>query len=370
MLPVPHDPRTVTNARAATVPVRVSPVLDAKPWGGRRLAQWGIALPPGEAIGEAHLAAPDAMVVTGALQGRTLGELARGDPASWVGPQGLRATGGRSIFPLLIKLITSETHLSIQVHPDDRAALAAGIGTGKTEAYHILDADPGSVLYLGLLPGVAMSEFREACRREDGSAAALMRQTPVRPGMTMLIPAGAAHAPGAGITLYEIQQPSNVTFRLDDWGRTDEDGQRRTLHHEAGFGVLDPGLRPEPVPRVGAPVWPAGRELLVATPFFALEKVRPTSGVATEFPETGSPTVLTCLAGQARVEAGTQTVEFGRGMSVVVPVDCATRLQSKMGAVVLRGWVPDLAREIVAPLRAAAVSEQVLQGLGAYLSLE
>ena len=134
------------------LPVKVAPRLDAKPWGGRLLKAWGIPLPPGETIGEALLTAPEATVVSGALSGTPLSVLASSDPAAWIGGRGLEATGGRPIFPLLVKLIDGQQDLSIQIHPDDRAAAAAGLGTGKTEAYHVLAAEPGSIIYLGLDP--------------------------------------------------------------------------------------------------------------------------------------------------------------------------------------------------------------------------
>lgn len=350
------------------LPILLRPWLDPKPWGGPRLAAWGIALPPGGTIGEAHLAAPEAVVACGALAGQALGDLARRNPEAWVGARGLAATGGRAVFPMLIKLIAGETDLSIQVHPDDRAAAAAGLGTGKTEAYHILAADPGSVLFLGLLPEVPVDEFVTACRREDGSAARLMRRVPVAPGMTVLIPAGTPHAPGAGITLYEIQQPSNVTFRLDDWGRVDAAGQRRALHHADGFAVLDPDLRPEPIPRLRLPGLSGNREVLVATPYFALERIETAATQPLALPPVESPQALTCLEGTARVEANSHAWTLGRGATLVVPAGCASRLGGSPGGIVLRGWVPNLETEIVAPARAAGVHGAALRQLGVGLT--
>ena len=188
--------------RGPVRPVKLQPRLDPKPWGGRELEAWGIALPPGELIGEALLTDPEATVASGAILGTPLGEMAGRDPGSWIGDRGLAATGGRAIFPLLIKLIDGQADLSIQVHPDDRAAAAAGLGTGKTEAYHILAAEPGSVIYLGLEPKVTLEEFASSCLRANGSGAGCLRQIPAAPGMTVLIPAGTPHALGAGILLY------------------------------------------------------------------------------------------------------------------------------------------------------------------------
>jgi mannose-6-phosphate isomerase len=345
-------------------PVKLLPRLDAKPWGGRRLEAWGIALPPGETIGEALLTAPEATVATGALAGMALGELAAKAPESWVGARGLAATGGRAIFPLLIKLIDGRADLSIQVHPDDRAAAAAHLGTGKTEAYHLLDAAPGSVLYLGLDPKQRQEEFAAACRRADGSAARWLRQIPATPGMTILIPAGTPHALGAGIVLYEIQQPSNVTFRLDDWGRVDSAGRARQLHHAAGLAVLDPRSRPEPISPLRWGGNRAERDVLVATRYFALERIALATDGLARFGAVASPQVFTGLSGMTILDAAGGPVSLRLGETVVVPAGLHLTLSAAWEAIVLRGWVPDLTRDVIAPARAAGVSETAIQRLG------
>src|SRR5687768_14442349 len=256
--------RRTQLTRGPVRPVKVQPRLDAKPWGGRLLADWGVSLPAGETIGEALFTAPEATVAVGPLQGAPLSSLVAGDTAAWIGARGLEATGGRPVFPLLVKLIDGQADLSIQIHPDDRAAAAAGLGTGKTEAYHILAAEPGSVIYLGLDPEVKPEEFAASCLRANGSAAGCLRQVPAEPGMTVLIPAGTPHALGAGILLYEIQQPSNITFRLDDWGRVDASGAARALHHRESLVLVDPLSRPEPISPVSLGDADVDRALLVA----------------------------------------------------------------------------------------------------------
>ena len=345
-------------------PIKVHPRLDAKPWGGRRLEDWGVALPPGEQIGEALLTAPDAIVASGPQQGITLGDLARQEPGSWVGANGLAVTGGRPIFPLLVKLIDSQMDLSVQVHPDDRAAAAADLGTGKTEAYHILAADPGSVIFLGLRPDADVDQFAASCRRADGSAARFLRQILARSGMTVLIPAGTPHAIGAGVTLYEIQQPSNVTFRLDDWGRVDATGAARPLHHEAGLAVVDPHSRPEPISPVDIGASQAARELLVATRYFALERIACAAAQSARVPPAASPQALTCIQGTWTAAAGASETGFARGETIVLPVGSETTLLASADGVALRGWVPDLERDVVAPARAAGASHEQIHALG------
>jgi mannose-6-phosphate isomerase len=350
--------------RGPVRPVKLQPRLDPKPWGGRLLETWGIPLPPGETIGEALLTDPEATVASGAMPGTPLGELASRDPAAWIGARGLEATGEKPIFPLLVKLIDGQADLSIQVHPDDRAAAAAGLGTGKTEAYHILAAKLGSVIYLGVDPEVKLEEFAASCLRANGSAAGCLRQVPAEVGMTVLIPAGTPHALGAGILIYEIQQPSNVTFRLDDWGRVDAAGVARALHHREGLALVDPLSRPEPIPRVPLGDAVADRALLVATSFFALERIALPEDAAVRFAAVDSPQVLTPVTGAVLLDASGWVVSAAAGETVILPAGQGATLTARRDSVVLRGWVPDLEREVMTPARAAGASDAALRRLG------
>lgn len=328
------------RAKGGHGPILVQPVLDTKPWGARRLAGCGISLPEEGIFGEALLTAPESIVTAGSAAGETLGALAARAPAAWVGEQGLAVTGGHAIFPLLIKLIDANANLSIQVHPDDAAAAAANLGTGKTEAWHILAAEPGSVLYLGLGEGVTPDDFQRACQRGDGSAAGLLRQLAPEPGETYLVPAGTPHAIGAGVLLYEIQQPSNVTFRLDDWGRLDEAGQPRPLHHAEGFAALGASSRPDPIPPLPLADEPARRELLVTTRYFALEKAFLAHAETCALAKAGSPRAITCLRGEIHIASTGTTLPVAAGATAVVPAGESAVMAAMMASVVLIGWVP------------------------------
>ena len=181
--------------------------------------------------------------------------------------------------------------------------------------------------------------------------------------MTVLIPAGTVHALGAGITVYEIQQPSNTTYRLDDWGRIDAVGASRPLHHDQGFTVADPQLRPESMPPVMLAVGDARRDLLVATPYFALERLAiAATGVATLDP-VESPQALTCIKGDVVVDAPASEIALSMGETAVVPVKLLVALRGSPGGVVLRGWVPDLELDVRLPARAAGVREDLLRRL-------
>lgn len=348
-------------------PILLRPLLDLKPWGGRRLESCGIALGEQE-VGEALLTAPDAIVATGPLAGLSLAELVRLAPEVWIGGRGLAVTGGREIFPLLVKLIDANATLSIQVHPGDAMAALAKLGTGKTEAWHLLEAAPGSVLYLGLRPEASSEAFIQACLQCDGSAAAYLRQLPASPGMTILVPAGTPHAIGAGCLIYEIQQPSNVTFRLDDWGRRDAFGQARALHHDDGFAALDPHSRPDPIAPLVLSTSPR-RELLVATRYFALERIALSPLTRADLHAGDSPQVLTGLRGEPLLSSDGWQGSIRAGETYVVPAEVTISIASSGHATVLRGWVPDLDREIMEQAAKAGISRDAVEQLGVAVGL-
>ncbi len=188
-------------------PLLLHPRLDPKPWGGHRLARFGFDLPE-EPIGEAVVTADDAVIQRGKSDRSTLGDVVRQDPGSVIGDRGLAVTGGRPLFPLLIKLIDASEHLSIQDHPDDTQAASLN-SLGKTEAWHVLDATPGSVLFIGLRPEASLDDFAQACRERTGEAARFLNHIPAIPGQTVLIPAGTVHALGAGVVVGEFPRPSH-----------------------------------------------------------------------------------------------------------------------------------------------------------------
>ena len=308
------------------------PRLDEKPWGGRKLERFGLGLPPGVPVGEALVTAGDAEIVSGAAAGRTLGEVIAANPGL-LGPAASRAVRGRATFPLLVKLIDASENLSIQVHPNDEQAAPLD-KLGKSEAWYVLAADPGAGLYVGLREGVSLDAFQEAASRLDGSSAELMRRVPAEPGRTILLPANTIHALGAGVMVYEIQQPSDVTYRLDDWGRVDADGNPREMHPERGVAVADPEIQPDWLEPNGTG---DGRELLVTTRWFALERIEMDAGSELVLPELAGPQVVTLLEGTSgigreRLTSGHSAVAWPGGEHALTAGD---------RVVALRAWVPE-----------------------------
>jgi mannose-6-phosphate isomerase len=173
-----------------------------------------------------------------------------------------RADKDAPIPTLLLKLLFTSEPLSIQVHPDDEFALSIGLPNGKTEAWYILAAVPGARIALGLKRHLTPQQLRAAIR--DGSIAGLTQWGPVAKGDIIFVPAGTIHAIGAGLVLAEIQQRSDTTFRLFDYGR------QRELHEDSAVAVSDAGPAPA---RPGPQRLTAARTALVASSHFVLERI-------------------------------------------------------------------------------------------------
>jgi mannose-6-phosphate isomerase len=207
-----------------------------KVWGARRLETLlGVELPAGARVGESWELSDhpsgESVVANGPLEGVSLRRLMTEDAAGIVGNAPL-ATGGR--FPLLVKFVDTSDRLSVQVHPDDGgAARLRERDGGKNEAWYVLHADPDAALWAGLAPGVGRRDLEQASTPEDYERC-LRRLTP-RAGDAIPIPAGTVHAIGPGLTVCEVQQTSDITYRLYDWGRTATTA--RPLHREQSFAV-------------------------------------------------------------------------------------------------------------------------------------
>lgn len=224
-------------------PLRFEPILHRYLWGGRRLADaLGKPLGEGDDYAESWEVCdrPDdqSVVASGPLRGTTLGELvrSRGDEL-----MGRHAPAPR--FPLLFKFLDAQKTLSVQVHPsDEHAARLNPPDFGKTEAWVVLDAQPGSLIYAGLKRGFDRAALERELAR--GTCELCLHRFEPKPGDCVFLPAGMVHAIGAGLLIAEIQQSSDVTYRLFDWNRVGADGRPRALHIEQSLAVIDFSLGP------------------------------------------------------------------------------------------------------------------------------
>ncbi len=217
-----------------TQPFRLVPELRRRPWGGTRL---GPASAPGtDPVGEAWVAWDGCVVADGPDVGRTLAQVVADDPLGILGPDGAAAAGG--LFPILVKILDTGAWLSLQVHPDDATAIALeGPGAvGKTESWYVLDAAADAELILGVEPGVTAEQVTAAVR--DGTLHRIARRVGVRAGDAVLVRAGTLHSIGPGVLLYELQQASDLTYRVSDWGRPAT--ATRRLHPDESLASLRP----------------------------------------------------------------------------------------------------------------------------------
>ena len=224
-------------------PMRLRPLLQDYLWGGTRLETLlSKPIPAGETRAESWEAVdhPDgqSIIENGPFAGEKLGDLAKLYPEELYGK-------GRSFdrFPLLLKYLDANKTLSVQVHPNDtQGAKLTPPDLGKTEAWLVVAAEPGSKIYAGLKEGVDRGRLASAL--EVGTCDNCLHAFEPKPGDCVFIPAGTVHALGSGLVIAEIQQASNTTFRLFDWNRVDKDGNARPLHITESLGVTDFGRGP------------------------------------------------------------------------------------------------------------------------------
>lgn len=293
-------------------PLRFEPILKRLIWGGRKLGSV-LHKPIGEGSEYAESwelsdhGSDVSRVVEGPLAGRTLRELIHERGRELLGP----ALADRGQFPLLVKFLDATQVLSVQVHPDDQLGRKLADDNGKTEAWVVVDSEPGSLIYAGLNAGVTPEQFARALK--DGSVEPLLHRFHPEPGDCIHIPAGTVHAIGAGVLLAEIQQMSDATFRVYDWGRVGADGRPRQLHLEQALASTDFSAGPRgPLRAERLPIDGGTRETLASCPYFALERLR-LSGPA----EVGSAdrfTILIGLGGDASVcfQGGGSNLGFGQ----------------------------------------------------------
>jgi mannose-6-phosphate isomerase len=343
-------------------PFRIEPMFSPRIWGALSLAPLfpdKTNLP--EPVGEAWLTGLDCCVATGQFAGKTLREAWQQMPPAWRGSH----PAGAPDFPLLLKFIFPMDKLSIQVHPDDAYAAAHEKGAyraGKTEMWHAVSARPGAQVLVGLQPGVDQETFLEALSTH--TLENLFERHVVHAGDTFFIPAGTPHTIGPGMVLCEVQQYSDLTYRVYDYGRTDAHGNPRELHIAKALDVLRFGStgRGKITPLSLGPA-NGKASLLCACRYFAAERM--------EFSErcefrTGADRfeLLAILAGQGNLAWPASALRYSAGQCWFLPasLDLAA-LDPLEPTAILRAYVPDVAalryQLHAAGLSAKAISHSV-----------
>lgn len=220
-------------------PLKFTPILKERLWGGTKLKDVLGKPITSKITGESwELSGVDgaiSKVANGSLKGTSLNELIRDHGKNLLGSSVVERFG--SEFPILIKFIDAKKDLSIQLHPDDGLAKERHNSFGKTEMWYIMDADPGAKLIVGFNKTVQKEEYVR--NLEEGTLLDLLHYEEVGEGDTFFINTGKIHAVGAGVLLAEIQQTSDVTYRVFDFNRKDKDGNLRELHTELALDAMD-----------------------------------------------------------------------------------------------------------------------------------
>jgi mannose-6-phosphate isomerase len=300
-------------------PLRFEPIYQYRLWGGRRLSNLLSAPLPGNGpIGEAWLLSDrddhQSQVANGPLKGQTIGELMeefRGQLMGKLAPRFRR-------FPLLLKFLDAHELLSVQVHPSDAHPELLPPGeTGKTEAWVVIEANQGSRIYAGLKPGTTADDLRHSLA--DGTIVDHLVNIAPRSGDAVFIPAGTVHTLGGGVVVFEVQQNSDVTFRLYDWGHVDaKTGQPRPLQVDRALASID--FR-ESTGGLATPfvvtTTPVERERLFDCDHFLLWRLRGESSFGIGAAEM--PRVLICIDGSGWLESDGTAYGVDKGQVWLLP---------------------------------------------------
>ena len=299
-------------------PYLFQPILKEIIWGGTDIRPFKGMTPTQEKIGESwelsHVDGDFSVVTYGADKGKTIDELIREYGESLLGAGVMKRFGTR--FPLLIKFIDAWDDLSIQVHPDDVLAEKRHHSFGKTEMWYVIKATPDAALYCGFSQPIDADEYVR--RVEDNSIMEVLKRYNVTAGDVFFLPAGRVHAIGAGCFIAEIQQTSNITYRIYDYNRKGADGKGRELHTELAKDAIDytfqSDYRTHYTPQPGAAVE------LVQCPYFTTRLLETETPMMRDYATLDSFVVYICMAGsvELRDDNGNE-LTVSQGQTVLFP---------------------------------------------------
>ena len=285
-------------------PIKFKPIFKEKPWGGNKLKTVLNKAIPSDKTGESWeiSAVPHnlSVVQSGYFKGQNLQELLQKYKASLVGKKNYKKY--RDDFPLLIKYIDAADDLSIQVHPDDDMAQKLHRSFGKNELWHIIQADEGASLYIGFKKGITKDDYVK--QLNEGNLLPIINRIPVKPGDTFFIPAGTLHAIGKGILLAEVQQTSDITYRIFDWNRSGLDGKPRPLHTKEALQALNFEAKIDKITTEH-----------VETPYFKIDQLNLDKNISESISLLDSFIILMNTEGQFEING----CSFQKGESLLIP---------------------------------------------------
>ena len=334
-------------------PLALEPKLTQAIWGGDQLVtRFHKHGDTATTFGESWECWDENRVTNGTYAGQTVAQLRRTLGAGLLGD-----LDPARIFPILTKIIEARDWLSVQVHPSDAYAQRVEHEPfGKTECWYILDAADGSELVLGWSHDTDRKEYER--RVADGTLGEILRRVPVQPGEAYFLPAGSLHAIGAGITLFEVQQASDLTYRIFDWNRVGKDGKPRELHVQKAGDVLDytRGSR-HAVEQLTYTHAGLQRTVLIADACFTLERIV-AQAEPSSLPTDGRPLVIMPLAESLNVAAGDTSVTLAPYQTALIPAGaewCTVNATSQRQASFMYATPPKDAHSVAVHLLAAGV---------------
>jgi mannose-6-phosphate isomerase len=297
-------------------PLKFQPILKDKIWGGQKLQQLlhksTSSTKAGESWEISDVEGDTSIVANGPLKGTSLKTLMDTYTSDLMGAKNFRQFGNK--FPLLIKFIDAKQDLSVQLHPNDELAKARHNSFGKTEMWYVVQADPASNLIVGF--NQEMTPELYVKHLEDKTLQNILNFDAVKAGDTYFIEVGRIHAIGAGVLLAEIQQTSDITYRVYDWDRVDADGNERELHNDIALEAFDFDM-PDNFRVQYAPKSNVSTEL-VSCPYFTTNVLEVTETISKQNTQD-SFVIYMCVEGKANLVVDGIVTEFSMGETVLIP---------------------------------------------------
>jgi mannose-6-phosphate isomerase len=314
-------------------PLKFTPIAKETIWGGNKLQkELNKGFDREKKIGESWeisgVQNDISVVANGNLKGKNLNELIQEYAGQLLGNKNAQKFG--SEFPLLIKFIDANDVLSIQVHPDDQLAKERHNSFGKTEMWYLLGAEKESNLIVGFNQEVDQNVYQQ--KLEEGKLEEILNVEKVQKGSSYFIPAGRVHAIGKGILVAEIQQTSDITYRMYDWNRTDAQGNGRELHTELALDAIDYSLEKEYETKYTDQLNQSCQ--LATCEYFTTNKLTFNREIKKDYSQLDSFVIYMCLDGEFEINYGAEeTIRVTKGESILIPAELKNIILKPKGKV-------------------------------------
>lgn len=299
--------------------LKFDPILKEKVWGGKKLKQLFNKNSPSDKTGESweisDVEGSGSIVSNGEFKGKSLKWLLEEYNSRLVGKNVFNRFGTK--FPLLIKFIDAAENLSVQLHPNDEIAQKRHNSFGKTEMWYIMQADKDAELILGFKDVITKQEYTSLV--EHNKLLTALNSERVKVGDAFMINTGLVHAIGAGVVLAEIQQTSDITYRIYDWDRTSNSGEKRELHTDLALEAID--LSANKDFRIKYDLKPDQSSEIITTKYFKTNIIQLESLVKKDYSSLDSFVILMGVEGKAIVKSGDNSEELKQGESILIPAE-------------------------------------------------